>query len=45
MMEVAQEPVPGKCSQLLLWDSLQPDLFLDLLHHEATPAQVTREAE
>lgn len=43
--EVAQEPVSGKCSQLLSWDSFQPDLFLELLQCEATPAPVTGEAE
>ena len=45
MTEVAREPASGKCSQLLSWDSFQPDLFLDLLHHEVTPAEVIGEAE
>lgn len=45
MTNAAQEPVLGKRSQLLSWDSFQPDLFLDLLHHKAMPAQVTGEGE
>lgn len=45
MEEVVQEPVSGISSQLLMWDSFQPDLFLYQFHHEATPAQVTGEAE
>lgn len=43
MEEVVQEPVSRTSS--LMWDSFQPDLFLYWFHHEATPAQVTGEAE
>lgn len=39
MTRVAQQPISGKCSHLLSWDSFQPDLFPDLLPHEATPAR------
>lgn len=45
MEEVVQELVSGTSSQLFMWDSFQPNLFLYQFHHEATTAQVTGEAE